>query len=66
LAGTGGFAGSLAPAHDGFLAITTNTGHEADGTDARWAFDDVERQVDYGYLAVHETAEVGKALARAY
>lgn len=69
MVGNGGFAGDLAPvsaANDGFLAITTNTGHTAGGTDARWALDDVERQVDYGYLAVHETAEVGKALARAY
>jgi tannase/feruloyl esterase len=69
MVGNGGFAGSFAPvsaANEGFLAITTNTGHSADGTDARWAFDDVERQVDYGYLAVHETAEIGKALARTY
>lgn len=69
MVGNGGFAGSLAPlsgANEGFLAITTNTGHTADATDARWARDDVERQLDYGYLAVHETAEVGKALARAY
>ena len=69
MVGNGGFAGSLAPlsaANDGFLTVTTNTGHNADGTDARWALDDVERQIDYGYLAVHETAEVGKVLARAY
>jgi feruloyl esterase len=69
MVGNGGFAGNFAPvpaANDGFLAITTNTGHTADGTDARWALNDVERQVDYGYLAVHETAEVGKALARTY
>lgn len=69
MVGNGGFAGYLAPvsgANEGFLAITTNTGHEGDATDARWALDDVERQVDYGYLAVHEAAEVGKALARAY
>lgn len=69
MVGNGGFAGYLAPvsvANDGFLAITTNTGHTGDATDAGWALDDVERQLDYGYLAVHETAEVGKALARAY
>lgn len=69
MAGNGGFAGYLAPlvaANAGYLAITTNTGHDANAVDGRWALNDPERRIDYGYRAVHETAEVGKALARAY
>ena len=69
MVGNGGFAGSLSPlvaANAGVLAITTNTGHTASAVDARWAELAPERELDYGYLAVHQTAQVGKALARAY
>ncbi len=31
-----------------------------------WALDNVEAQLNFGYLAVHRTAEVAKALIRAY
>ena len=33
---------------------------------AGWALDNLEAQLNFGYLAVHRTAEVAKALIRAY
>ncbi|MDQ6689615.1 MAG: tannase/feruloyl esterase family alpha/beta hydrolase, partial [Gemmatimonadota bacterium] len=36
------------------------------GGGARWALNDPERQVDFGYLAVHRTAEIAKLLAKAF
>src|SRR5467141_1618979 len=57
MGGNGGYAGTinraiLANATAGYLTVSTNTGHE--------------RQVDFGYLAVHRTAETAKSLARAF
>ena len=66
--GNGGFAGSIsyagladAVAH-GYAAASTDTGHEAGGTDARWALHHPEKIVDFGYRAVHATAVVAKAV----
>jgi Tannase and feruloyl esterase len=72
MGGNGGYAGtinigSLSLANDGYLTISTNTGHEhSPAGGARWALNDPERQIDFGYLAVHQTALVGKALAKAF
>ncbi|MEP6550595.1 MAG: tannase/feruloyl esterase family alpha/beta hydrolase [Gemmatimonadales bacterium] len=72
MAGNGGFAGRLnrgvsANAKDGYLTVSTNTGHEAPvGGGARWALNDPDRQRDFGYLAVHNTIVVAKALAKAF
>jgi len=70
--GNGGFAGQityngLAEAVKlGFAAASTDTGHQASGTDASWALGHPERIVDFGYRAIHETTEKGKAIARAF
>jgi hypothetical protein len=72
MGGNGGYAGTinrsiLADATNGYLTVSTNTGHErSPGGGARWALNDPERQVDFGYLAVHRTAETAKSLAKAF
>ena len=72
MGGNGGYAGTinraaLANANDGYLTVSTNTGHDqSPGGGARWALNDPERQTDFGYLAVHLTAEVAKSLAKAF
>ena len=72
MGGNGGYAGTinrsiLANATAGYLTVSTNTGHErSPGGGARWALNDPERQVDFGYLAVHRTAETAKSLASAF
>jgi feruloyl esterase len=69
--GNGGFAGSIiytsGPASNtpglaqglatGYAASSTDTGHKGGGTDAKWALGHPEKIVDYGYRAIHETAE---------
>jgi feruloyl esterase len=50
----------------GYATAGTDTGHRADGLRADWALDHLERQVNYGYLGVHRTATVAKALVSAY
>lgn len=68
--GNGGFAGSigyrgLAEAlRAGFAAASTDTGHEAGGTDARWALHHPEKIIDFAYRAIHLTAVTGKAVVQ--
>lgn len=71
MGGGGGFVGSvqnqaLATLNQGYATTGTDTGHQALGMLAGWALDDVERQLNYGHVAVHRTAEVAKAIIRAY
>ena len=71
MGGNGGFAGSinrgvLANATAGYVAVSTNTGHEDTGDGARWAFHNTERQINYGHAGVHRTAEVAKVLAKLF
>jgi len=71
MGGGGGFVGSIQNAaqdsvNRGYATVGTDTGHESSGLNASWAYDNVEAQLNFGYLAVHRTAEVAKALTRAY
>ena len=51
----------------GYATVGTDTGHQATSvTDASWALNNLERQVNFGYLGVHRTAEVAKAIVRSY
>ncbi len=80
--GNGGYAGSIrywAPAASasnipnlqsaltaGYASSSTDTGHEAAGMDERWAHGHPQKIIDFGYRAVHETAEKSKAVIRAF
>jgi feruloyl esterase len=72
MGGGGGFVGTVQnSARDsvqhGYATVGTDTGHEwQPGYSAAWALDNVEAQLDFGYLAVHRTAETAKALLRSY
>jgi feruloyl esterase len=62
-----GEGGSLASAlKAGYATSSTDTGHHADGIDARWALGHPEKLVDYGYRAIHETAEKAKVIVRSF
>ena len=67
MGGGGGFVGSIQNSAQttvnlGFATAGTDTGHQGAGTDASWAYNNIERQVNFGYLAVHRTAETAKAI----
>ncbi len=70
--GNGGFAGSIdyaglgAAVRRGYAAAATDTGHSGSQVDARWALNHPEKITDFGYRAIHETAETGKAMVKAY
>src|ERR1700685_501081 len=70
--GNGGFAGSInysglaESVLSGYASSSTDTGHEAGATDARWALGHTEKIVDFGYRAIHETAERSKSIISAF
>jgi feruloyl esterase len=71
MGGGGGFVGSiqnsaLSTVNDGYATVGTDTGHQAAGTDASWALNNLERKVNFGYLAIHRTAEAAKAIVASY
>jgi len=70
--GNGGFAGQInyaglaAAVRAGSATASTDTGHEAGGTDASWALGHPEKATDFGYRAIHETTVAGKAITKAF
>jgi feruloyl esterase len=69
--GGGGFGGAVenaaqTSANIGYATIGTDTGHQGDGTNASWALGRPDRVLNWGHRAVHRTAEVGKAIVKAY
>lgn len=70
MTGGGGFVGSIpgpgVALDQGFAVTSTDTGHRSQGVDASWALHNLERQLNYAYLAVHRTAETAKAVVRHY
>ncbi len=72
MGGGGGFVGSVQNSAQysvqlGYATVGTDTGHEwQPGYMAGWAMDNLEAKLNFGYLAVHRTAVVAKALIRSY
>ncbi|HEY1965524.1 MAG TPA: tannase/feruloyl esterase family alpha/beta hydrolase, partial [Acidobacteriaceae bacterium] len=70
--GNGGFAGSFSYQQmagyllRGFVVTGTDAGHDANGTDATWAFGHPEKVKDFGWRAIHLTAERSKQIVSAY
>ena len=50
----------------GYATSSTDTGHKAADFDAQWALGHPEKIADYGYRAIHETAEKSKAIIHAF
>jgi feruloyl esterase len=72
MGGGGGFVGNCqhhgrSSVARGYATVGTDTGHlSATPFTADWALNDVEAQINFGYLAVHRTIEVAKAIVAAY
>src|SRR5579862_9314821 len=70
--GNGGFAGAIgfnsmgADLKRGYATAGTDTGHEADGEDASWAYHHPQKVIDFGYRALHLTAVNAKSLVQAF
>jgi hypothetical protein len=70
--GNGGFAGSLilpsmaSRVAEGYAVSGTDTGHTGGSLDAGWALGHPEKIADFGWRAIHETAEASKSVIGAY
>lgn len=70
--GNGGFAGQIdyegmaGALKRGYATAATDTGHEAEGEDATWAYKHPEKVIDFGYRALHETTQTAKKLVEAF
>ncbi len=70
--GNGGFAGSIyyqqlaGNLKRGFATAGSDAGHTAEAEDATWAFGHPEKVKDFGWRAVHLTAERAKDIVTAY
>jgi hypothetical protein len=71
MGGGGGFVGEIlnnerGRVDEGYATAGTDTGHKGSGIKADWAYNNLERQVNFGHLAVHRTAEVSKTIQYHY
>jgi feruloyl esterase len=70
--GNGGLAGNIPYAAmgpllaRGFAVASSDTGHQVPGPNAAWALGHPEKQIDFGYRAVHESTVAAKAVVRAF
>ena len=70
--GNGGFAGGIVyepmatELLHGYATASTDDGHEASVIDASWAVGHIEKVIDYGYRAVHETSANAKVFVRTF
>lgn len=68
MSGNGGFAGRFQNnlvdyINQGYAIAATNTGHTGvSEIEAEWALNNMERQLNFGHLAVHRTTVVSKSL----
>ncbi|MBS1529992.1 MAG: tannase/feruloyl esterase family alpha/beta hydrolase [Bacteroidetes bacterium] len=71
MSGGGGFVGAIQNSFRdkvnlGYVTAGTDAGHKGSGVDASWGLNNMERQLDFGRLAVHLTAVVSKSIINAY
>jgi feruloyl esterase len=71
MGGGGGFVGSIDnqfrySVNLGFATVGTDAGHSGYVLSADWALNNMERQLNFGRLAVHRTATVAKAIIKIY
>jgi feruloyl esterase len=70
--GNGGFAGSIGyrqlagNLQRGYATAGSDAGHAAEAEDASWAYNHPEKIKDFGWRAVHLTAERAKVIVAAY
>ena len=68
-AGGGGFVGTIPQApvalSRGYATIGTDTGHTGSAIDGSWALNRPDRQVNWGFRAIHVVTVAGKQIAQA-
>ena len=71
MSGGGGYVGSIQNdlinyVNTGYVTVGTNTGHKGNPLSAEWALNNMERQINFGRLAIHRTAAVSKFIINSF
>jgi hypothetical protein len=70
--GNGSYGGSISydrlgeSLRSGYATSSTDTGHQGRPSESGWARNHPEKQADFDYRAIHETAKTAKALIQAF
>jgi len=70
--GCGGFCGSVSrEACDnvlprGYACLATDLGHKSTALDAKWAYNDLQTEIDFAYRATHVVTLAGKAITQRF
>ncbi|KAF2477627.1 feruloyl esterase B precursor [Lindgomyces ingoldianus] len=70
--GNGGFAGGInwldmgPGTRYGFATMSTDTGHNSSSADGAWAYNQLDKQENWGHLAMHGSVMNAKAITTAY
>ncbi|KAI1457471.1 tannase and feruloyl esterase [Annulohypoxylon moriforme] len=67
--GTGGYINYLDMAvgtHYGFATISTDNGHKSSPYGVTWTYNAPEKEIDWGWRAMHGSVELGKQLVKNY
>jgi tannase/feruloyl esterase len=71
--GCGGYCGSFAyigscnlPLRRGYACAVSDGGHRSSGGDGKWAYNNLQTEIDYGFRATHVTAVAAKAIVSQY
>lgn len=70
--GCGGFCGQVVqsacahPASRGYACVTSDNGHRSTGTDALWAYNNPQAEIDHAYGGMHVTTLASKAIVERY
>lgn len=71
--GCGGFCGSTdhiveceGPLRRGYACIVSDNGHQSTILDAKWAYNNLQAEIDHAYRGAHVTALAGKAIVEHY
>jgi hypothetical protein len=57
---------SVSSVNSGYATVGTDTGHQGSVVEAKWALNNIERQLNFGHAAIHRVAEASKAIIRAH
>ena len=70
--GCGGFCGVLlasaceVPLQKGYACVVSDMGHKSTTLDAKWAYNNLQAEVDFGFRSTHVSTLAGKAIAEKY
>jgi len=70
--GCGGYCGGIfaascdEPLRRGYACIASDMGHKSTALDAKWAYNDLQAEIDFGFRSTHVVAVAGKVITEEF